>query len=565
MIAASEEKRRQYRESGWWGDVTLATMFADNAARHPQRLAVVDAPNRAEFAFGEPKRLTYAGLKAEVDRIAAALVAADIGKDDLVLVQLPNITELVSLYFAVASIGAIISPLAVQYRHHELAGILEVARPKAFICATHMRGNDHLGVAQALIGPDTRLMTFGPDSPDGAIDLSSATGDAAALERHRAHTPIDADDIFTVCWTSGTTGAPKGVPRSHNHWSAIAPGTYQSANIADGEVMLNPFPMINMASIGGVTMAWLKHAGTMVLHHPFDLPTYLAQIATERPSFTIAPPAILNMLLQNEALLASTDLSSLRVIGSGSAPLAPSMVRGFQERLGIEVINMFGSNEGMTLVSGAGVVPDPDERATYFPCETPLIPPFPGTKAVNVACRLVQPEGDAAITGDGVVGELQIKGPTIFEGYFQAPDLTAAAFTPDGYFRTGDLFQIEGDGRFFRFVGRSKDLIIRGGQNIAPEEIDQLVSGHPLLAEACAFAVPDDVMGERIGLAYVSRSGEEVTLEAITAFLRECQIAVFKLPERLVRFDSLPRNVTNKVIRTEVRERALKILETNGN
>ncbi|HEX4846899.1 MAG TPA: fatty acid--CoA ligase family protein, partial [Novosphingobium sp.] len=323
-------------------------------------------------------------------------------------------------------------------------------------------------------------------------------------------------------------------------------------------------PLINMASIGGITMSWLKVVGTMVLHHPFDPQVYLRQIATERPGFTIAPPAVLNMLLQNEALLASVDLSSLHSIGSGSAPLAPAMVKGFQDRFAIMVINLFGSNEGMSLVTGPDDVPDPEERASYFPRRPLFEPPCGGEPARHLETRLVAPGCGGEITEPGVPGELQIRGPTVFEGYWRASEQTAAAFTEDGFFKTGDLFQIEGEGRFYLFVGRCKDLIIRGGVNIAPEEIDQLLGGHPDLAEACVFSLPDPVLGERVGLAAVPRDGRALTLEDVTGFLRRHDLAVFKLPERLFVFDSLPRNVTNKVMRGEVREMALKLMEQGG-
>lgn len=561
MIVAGESKRKAYRDSGWWGDKTLAAMFEANVAQHPDRVALVDAPNRADFAFGEPQRLTYAAMAAKVERLAGAMVAAAIGKDDVVMVQLPNLAEFVNVYFAAALIGAVVSPVAVQYRSHELAGMIELVRPRAFVCATRAKGADHVGTAAPLLGDATRLMTFGPDAPASALDLSTAQGDAAALAAHRAANPVDADDVFTICWTSGTTGVPKGVPRSHNHWLAIAPATYESARLRDGEVMLNPFPLINMASIGGVTMSWLKVAGTMVLHHPFDPQVFLGQIASERPGFTIAPPAVLNMLLQNEALLSQVDLSSLHSIGSGSAPLAPAMVKGFQDRFGIMVINLFGSNEGMSLVTGPDDVPDPEERASFFPRHPLFNPPCGGEAGRHLETRLVLPGGGEEISEIGVPGELQIRGPTVFGGYWQAPEQSAAAFTDDGFFRTGDLFQIEGEGRFYLFVGRCKDLIIRGGVNISPEEIDQLLGGHPDLAEACVFSLPDAVMGERVGLAAVPRPGAELTLEAVTSFLRQRDLAVFKLPERLFVFDSLPRNVTNKVMRNEVRERALVMME----
>ena len=472
MIVAGEEKRRIYREAGWWGDQTLADLFFANAHRHPDRLALVDAPNRADFAFGEPRRLTYAQLQSEVERLAGALIAAGIGKDDVIVVQLPNISEFVSLYFAAATIGAIISPVAVQYRSHELSAMFAIVEPRAFICGTVMKGADHVATVRPLLGDTIMQMTIGPDAPADAIDLDAERARPEQLSAYRAATTIDADDVFTICWTSGTTGVPKGVPRSHNHWVAIAPGTYITSQLQDGDVMLNPFPLINMASIGGITMSWLRIAGTMVLHHPFDPQIYLRQIATERPSFTIAPPAVLNMLLQNEALLAKVDLSSLRTIGSGSAPLAPAMVQGFQERLNLPVINIFGSNEGMSLITAPDVVPDPIERASYFPNGLDLTPYYGESPKRILETRLVPPEGGAIIAAEGVPGELQIRGPTVFEGYWQAPEQTAAAFTQDGWFKTGDLFQIEQNARFLRFVGRCKDLIIRGGVNISPEEID---------------------------------------------------------------------------------------------
>jgi acyl-CoA synthetase (AMP-forming)/AMP-acid ligase II len=561
MIVSGEDKRKAYRENGWWGDKTLADLFFDNAQLHPERVALVDAPNRADFAFGVPQRLTYAQMEAEVERLAGAMVAAGIGKDDIIVIQLPNISELVCLYFAASTIGAIVSPVAVQYRSHELSAIFGIVGPKAFICGTRMHHADHIGVVRPLLGDAITLMTFGPNPPADALDLSTSAGNADALKHQRTANPVDADDVFTICWTSGTTGVPKGVPRSHNHWIAIAPGTYTTGRLQDGDVLLNPFPLINMASIGGITMSWLRIAGTMVLHHPFDPQVYLGQIATERPSFTIAPPAVLNMLLQNEALLAKVDLSSLRTIGSGSAPLAPAMVQGFQDRFGLSVVNIFGSNEGMTLITGPDDVPDPIERASYFPNGLDLSPYFGDTPQRIMNSRLVPAQGGDPITEEGVPGELQICGPAVFEGYWKASEQTAAAFTEDGFFKTGDLFQIEQGGRFLRFVGRCKDLIIRGGVNISPEEIDQLLGGHPDLAEACVFSLPDSVMGERVGLAVVPRDGANVTLENVAGYLRDQDLAVFKLPEKLFQFDSLPRNVTNKVMRLEVRERALIMLE----
>lgn len=560
MILASEEKRRRHRASKWWGERTLHDMFRANAARAGARLAVADAPNRGEFAFGEPRRLTYSQLEEEVDRIAAVLAENGIGKDDVVLVQLPNIVEIIALYMACSEIGAVISPIAVQYGVHELREIAKILKPRAFVCGTRAKGGDHATAARATLAADTALFSFGPHTPSGAIDLSTASPGSDAIERVRQRRVVDADAAVTICWTSGTTGAPKGVPRSHNHWAAIGPVTHRAARLQDGDVILNPFPMINMASIGGVIMSWLQSAGSLVLHHPFDLAVFLQQIAEENPAFTLAPPAILNMLLNDEKLSAAVDFSSVRTIGSGSAPLAPSMVRGFQERFGVAIVNLFGSNEGVSLASGPDDVPDPDERAAYFPASTRFASLY-GADGGHMSLRLVDPASRAVIEADGRMGELEISGPTVFEGYYNAPDQTAAAFSEDGWYRTGDLFEYVDNKRLLKFVGRNKDLIIRGGMNIAPEEIDQLMSGHPKVAEACAFPVPDQVMGERIGLAVVAKPGETVTLDEVKAYLKSLGVAVFKWPEKIYPTGPLPRNALNKVLRSEVRERMLAIEE----
>lgn len=553
-------KRLRYRLAGWWGDRTLAQMFSANVARHPDRIAVVDAPNREEIAFASPRRLSYAQLGAEVDRIAAVLLEQGLRKGAIVLVQMPNISELVALYFACARIGAVVSPIPIQYRAHEIKQITEILQPDAFVCCTRMKGCEHLQIVRSLLNPECRVLTFGPDPAEHDADLSVLAGDAGKLRKYCRRLRSNGDDIFSICWTSGTTGAPKGVPRSNNHWVAVAPATYQPAALRDGDTLLNPFPMINMASIGGVTMSWLRTAGTMVLHHPFDAGVYLKQIATERPAFTIAPPAILNMLLQNEELLKQTDLSSLRTIGSGSAPLAPAMVRGFQERFNITIINLFGSNEGMSLVSGGEDAPDPDERASYFPRNALLPTPYGGKLKRQMQSKLVSPATGKRIVKEGEPGELFIRGPAVFEGYYAAPDQTAAAFTKNGFFRTGDLFEIAGGGRFYRFAGRCKDLIIRGGYNVSPEEIDQLLGGHPKLVEACAFGLPDPTLGERIGLAVVPKPSERVELADVVDFLKQKGVAQFKLPERLFELEALPRNALNKILRPQVRDRALAMM-----
>jgi acyl-CoA synthetase (AMP-forming)/AMP-acid ligase II len=300
---------------------------------------------------------------------------------------------------------------------------------------------------------------------------------------------------------------------------------------------------------------------TVVQHHPFELPVFLGQLRDERIDYTVAPPALLNMLLQNEALLEGIDFKRLARIGSGSAPLSEWMVRGFAERHGVQIVNYFGSNEGAALAGNDIDIPDPALRARVFPRADAPGRHWSVSTTRKVRTRLVDLTTGRDIAEAGVPGELRFSGPTIFSGYFNAPEQSRRAFDEQGYYKSGDLFEIVGDGlEFYRYVGRSKDLVIRGGVNISSEEIENLLLGCPGVAEAAVVGVPDDTLGERVCACVVARPGESVSLDAINAFLREQRhIAVFKLPERLLLLDALPRNPVGKLLKRDLRERAARL------
>ena len=253
------------------------------------------------------------------------------------MVQLPNVVELPLVYLAAARVGAIVSPLPVQYRQHELRHTMGLTEPQVVITTTNVHGFDHAAMVRE-VAPDVAVITVGDE-----LDAILAAGiDDPAVSAASSSAPSSANDILTICWTSGTEAEPKGVPRSHNHWISIGYGTTDGARLTDGDVLLNPFPMVNMSGIGGMFVPWLQVAGTLVMHHPMALPVFLGQIGRERASYTVAPPILLTMLLANEQLLAAADFSSMRVIGSGSAPLSAAMVVGWKERFGIDVTNFFG-------------------------------------------------------------------------------------------------------------------------------------------------------------------------------------------------------------------------------
>ncbi len=569
MILTPEETIRDFTARGWWGETTLDDLLRQAAAAHPGRLAVADAPNRATVADGPSRRLDYQALDAWVDAVAARLLATGIGRDDIVLVQMPNIVETLLLLLACGRIGAVASPVAVQYREHELDHIVAKLAPKAIATVSRCGEFRMAEMAAALLGRAggvAQLLVWGADVPAGAVAMDTVTPSdeaGARVAAYLAEGRPGANDVFTICWTSGTESRPKGVPRSHNHWIAIGKVVAAAPALRDGEVLMGPFPMINMAAIGGVLVPWLLCAGTVVLHHPFDLAVFLGQIQAERVNYNLAPPPVLNMLLRQKELLAKFDISSLRAVCSGSAPLAPWMVQGWQDEHGIGIINYFGSNEGVALASSVADVPNAAERASYFPRYGVAGFAWAAGDAVAFETRLRDPASGEIVTTPGREGELCIRGSTVFDGYFREPEMTRDAFDEDGYFRTGDLFAIAGPGpspRYYQFVGRCKEIIIRGGQNISPAEMDNLVAGHPAVAEAACVGLPDEAMGERLCAVVVPRPGATLTLDELTDYLQQQHVAIYKWPERLVVVKQLPRNPVGKVVRGDLRRAALAAL-----
>lgn len=563
MKLASAEKIADYRKRGWWGDVTYYDAFSEAVRAKGDAVAAIDPPDREALYGGAPRRASWNELADETERTAAALVKLGVKKADRVILQMPNVVDAIPVFMACAKLGVILSPLPVQYSGHEIRHAVATTDAVMIIAAARFKDRALAAEAKKMVEGRISVLSMGPDSVEGIESLQSLAEKASlkkgpfGLGGQAAPRAGEADDCFTICWTSGTTGTPKGVPRSHNHWMAIVPASYAAMQLQEGDVFLNPFPMTNMAAISGMMGNWLVAKGVLVLHHPFDPKIFLGQLVSEGVTATIAPPAVLTMLLKDQTVLNALDLSKLRVVGSGSAPLSEFMVAGWKER-GVEIVNIFGSNEGVSLATGPLEAPDPARRASSFPWFGHKDANFSNPLHEKMDTRLVNLETGEDVTVPGVSGEFRIKGPAVFEGYWQSDAAEYAdVFDDQGFFRTGDLFEISPDDpHFLVFKGRSKDIIIRGGVNISAAEIDTLLEGHPKLAEAAVFSVEDDVMGERIHVAVVPRPGETVTLSDITEFLTAKELAKFKMPERAVQVQALPRNAMNKVLRWQLRDLA---------
>ncbi|MFW6010181.1 MAG: AMP-binding protein, partial [Actinomycetota bacterium] len=301
-----------YVEAGWWSQETLLDVLDRQVRERGDELAVADPPNRDELVGGQPKRWAWRDLDARVDSIASALVTVGIQRDDVVGVQLPNIVELPATLLAIMRIGAIASPFPVQFRAHEIVQLADIGGMVAMVTAARIgeRADAEELVAIRDRTPSVHtVLALGAEEHDQvvALDVEGAP-DRATLQQRVGEWSHHANDAVTLCWTSGTESAPKGVPRTSADWMAIARATTDAPPLDASDVLLNPFPMVNMAGIGGMMVPWLMTGAQLIMHHPFDLPTFLKQIAVERPTYTVAPPAVLNLLLAKEELLEQADV-----------------------------------------------------------------------------------------------------------------------------------------------------------------------------------------------------------------------------------------------------------------
>lgn len=542
MILASKKAIEEYTAAGCWGTRTLLDDFRDHAASMPDHVAIVDPLNKEALLGQPPERLSYRDLARAVEGTASALAAAGIGKDDIVLVQLPNCWELAMLYLAIARAGAIISPVPMPWRSRELGYAAELTAAKALVTVDTFHGFGHMAMAKEIQAASNSLkMLF--SYPE--IRAMAGTEPDAGLARVR----VEANDIFTICWTSGTEAQSKGCPLSHNNWRCQA-ALASSAGIGRGDTLLTAGPLVNMGAVGTVFAPWLLNGGTMVLHHPFEPLLLLKQMMEEKVHYTLLVPAVLNLILKHPAAK-GIDLGGLKSITVGSAPPSLWAMEEFEKRWSVAMGNIWGMNEGTGIVSGVKDIPDIARRVDQFPRY--------GAKGFTWSVPLTNLIRTKVVDGAGVpldgmdaVGELLYRGPNVMPGYFRRPDLNERAFDAEGFFRTGDLFQVKG-AQYLKFFDRVKDIIIRGGNNISAQEVENLLVGHPGILEAAAIAMPDEQLGERVCVYAVPRPGETLTLEGIVEFMKKAGVATYKLPERLEVVAAIPRNPVGKTLKSQLR------------
>ena len=352
---------------------------------------------------------------------------------------------------------------------------------------------------------------------------------------------IDANDVFTLCWSSGTEAEPKGCPLSHNNWLCQGTFQYESAPIKPGYNLITAGPLVNMASIGTVFIPWLMTGESSSSTIPSTVPTFIMQLMTEEIQYTLLVPAVVNALLKHPKV-DQFNLSKMEAITIGAAPPSLWSVQELKRRWGIEFANIWGQNEATANVAGPADIPDLEMRIDHFPQYGKK-----GSKWANIdsnlrrnlQLKILDPVTKEELTKEGEVGELWYRGPNVIPCYFKRPEITAKAFDKDGFFNTGDLFQVK-DNDCIGFFDRTKDIIIRGGFNISAQEVENMLLGHPKVLDCAAVAMPDETLGEKVCVYVVPKGEEKPSLEEIKAFMKEKGIAVYKIPERLEIISAIP-------------------------
>jgi non-ribosomal peptide synthetase component E (peptide arylation enzyme) len=516
-----------YRDAGWWDDVTLPGRVAHHAANRPGALAVVD----------EHRRLTYGDLAAEAASLAAALSAGGVGAGDVVSVQLPNRHEAAVTAVAVLSLGAVVNPLLPNYRQRELAHVVATARPAAVVVPAGYRGCDHVALVQevwAAAGVDATVVVVAGSGavPAGALryeELVADTGSSAPKLADR-----DPAAVSELIFTSGTEARPKAIMHTEQTAGFSVRVAWADLGVTADDVVWMPSPVGHSTGFNYGLRFALHHGLPLVLQDRWDADAAIDLVIAEGCSYTLAATTFLQDLTE-AAVRRDVVLDSLRLFGSGGAPVPAALVDAAALR-GIQVLRLYGSTEVLVATWNR---PDstPDQKRHTD-----------GRAMSHVELRVV---GDDGIeVAPGTSGELEVRGPNTCVGFFADPDRTAATFH-DGWVRSGDLVQVGDDGHL-TVVGRKKEIIIRGGINITPREIEELLVAFPEVERAAVIGLPDQRLGERTCACVVLRPGCSLDMATMVERLDAAGLAVYKRPERLEVVDTLPATASGKIQKHEL-------------
>ena len=525
------ERVRDLLAAGWWRDRHLHDSFAEAVAAVPERIAVVDY--RTET--GERHALTYRQLDDRVGRIAAGLKAVGVAAGEVVSFQLPNWWEFVAIHLACLRLGAVSNPLMPIFRERELGFMVDFAESRVLIVPAQFRGCDHqvliAGIRDRLPRLEHLFVVGGRGDHAFETALLGAGPAETALEPQSLPS-----DVMLLMYTSGTTGMPKGVMHCSHTLDYNVARVIERCRLTGDDVIFMGSPLAHLTGfLYGMWMPLMLHT-TMVLQDVWQPETAWRLMAEERVSFAMGATPFLADLTHAEARK-SCNSKRFRLFACGGAPIPRVLAEHAAEELDIDLMAVWGMTECGAITTTR--LDDPPEK--LFGTDGVIVP---GSEV-----RVVDPEGNPL--PPGVEGRLLQRGPATFIGYLKRPE--AYDVDAEGFFDTGDLARMDADG-YIRITGRSKDIIIRGGENIPVVEVENLLYKHPAIADCAVVAMPDERLGE-LGCCFVTlNSGASLDFGEMIDFLRAQGIAKNYLPERLEVIDAMPRTASGKIQKFELRE-----------
>lgn len=530
-------RRARMVAQGLWHDRTINDSLDACIARSPDKLALT----ALRLEEGSTTRFTYRELGRMADRIAVGLARLGVGRNDVVACQLPNWWQFTLTYLACSRIGAVMNPLMHIFRERELSFMLRHGAAKVLIVPSRFRGFDFEQMANGLKADLPELAQVvvvgggGANSFDALLSGPEWEREADAVSILQRGRP-GPDDVTQLIYTSGTTGEPKGVMHSANTTMANIVPYAQRLGLGADDVVLMASPMAHQTGfMYGLMMPIILGAST-VLQDIWEPRQAIAAINAEGVSFTMASTPFLSDLAKTVAE-SGVAVPTLRVFLCAGAPIPGPLVEQARQALGAKIVSAWGMSEnGAVTLTQLG---DDDERSIQTDgC------PLPG-----VEIQVVDVDGHALPAGE--VGKLMLRACSNFGGYLKRPHLNAT--DADDWFDTGDLARIDARG-YVRIAGRTKDVIIRGGENIPVVEIESLLYRHPDIAMAAIVAYPDERLGERACAVVVPKPGRSVDLPSIFDFLKAQKVAVQYIPERLIVRESMPSTPSGKIQKFKLRD-----------